>query len=89
MMKEKTAAVDEYKRKEQACIDKWESNPELVPEECMCTEDLDFDRLDPSSPLAKRFGEDQASLGLDRYSVGFDLPAQTAPPARQQQQVWW
>lgn len=73
-MAEKTAAVDEYKRMEQACMDKWESNPELVPEECMCTEDLDLDRLDPASPLAQRFGDAQASLGLDRYSVGFDLP---------------
>lgn len=40
----------------------------------MCPEYLDLDRLDPNSPLAKRLGEDQASLGLDRYSVGFDLP---------------
>lgn len=78
MMSEKAAAVNEYKRKEQACFDKWESNPELVPEECMCTEDLDLDRLDPASPLAQRFGDAQASLGLDRYSVGFDLPFPTS-----------
>ncbi|CAM9309716.1 unnamed protein product [Choristocarpus tenellus] len=57
---EKESAVDEYKRLEQACFDKWKDNPEEVPEECLCTPDYD--------------GEDQASVGLDRYSVGYDLP---------------
>lgn len=82
MMAEKDAAVDEYKRREQACQDKWEENPEVVPEECMCVEDTEAAAANPaqlSSPAeagaqATRFGEDQASLGLDRYSVGYDLP---------------
>ncbi|CAM9844664.1 unnamed protein product [Scytosiphon promiscuus] len=82
MMAEKDAAVDEYKRREQACQDKWEENPEVVPEECMCAEDMEEAAANPaqlSSPAeagarAIRFGEDQASLGLDRYSVGYDLP---------------
>lgn len=77
MMAEKDAAIDEYKRREQACQDKWSENPEVVPEECLCTEDLlegeSADRAQLSAPPA-RFGEDQASLGLDRYSVGYDLP---------------
>lgn len=75
MMAEKERAVDEYKRREQACQDKWVENPEVVPEECLCTEDLE-ESSNPaqlSSPPT-RFGEDQASLGLDRYSVGYDLP---------------
>lgn len=52
---------------------KWESNPELVPEECICAEDLDWDRAETLSS-SSNFGEEQASLGLDRYSVGYDLP---------------
>lgn len=75
MMAEKDRAVDEYKRMEQACQDKWVENPEVVPEECLCTEGLE-ETSNPaqlSSPPS-RFGEDQASLGLDRYSVGYDLP---------------
>lgn len=76
MMAEKDAAIDEYKRREQACQDKWEENPEVVPEECLCTDDFIEESANPaqlSAPPA-RFGEDQASLGLDRYSVGYDLP---------------
>lgn len=75
-MAEKDAAIDEYKRREQACQTKWEENPEVVPEECLCTEDLieeSANRAQLSAPPT-RFGEDQASLGLDRYSVGYDLP---------------
>lgn len=57
---------------------KWESNPELVPEECICAEDLDWDRFDTmESPSGANFGEEQASLGLDRFSVGYDLPLPT------------
>lgn len=76
MMAEKDAAIDEYKRREQACQDKWEENPEVVPEECMCTEDIMEDSANQAQLTAPpaRFGEDQASLGLDRYSVGYDLP---------------
>lgn len=82
MMSEKEAAIDEYKRREQACQEKWEENPEAVPEECWCTEDIIESSSNPaqlSSPPPPRFGEDQASLGLDRYSVGYDLPL---PPMR-------
>lgn len=82
MMSEKQAAIDEYKRREQACQDKWEENPEAVPEECWCTEDIieePSNAAQLSSPPPVRFGEDQASLGLDRYSVGYDLPL---PPMR-------
>lgn len=64
-------------KNKQACFDKWESNPELVPEECICAEDLDLEKLDlatAASSSSAPFGQDQASLGLDRYSVGYDLP---------------
>lgn len=44
-------------------------NPELVPEECLCEEDMQEVDVSPAP-----FGEAQASLGLDRYSVGYDLP---------------
>lgn len=58
----------------QACFDKWEKNPEVVPEECMCDEDWEEAR-------SERFGEAQASLGLDRYSVGYDLPLPSILPS--------
>lgn len=85
-MAEKDAAVSEYKRREEACHTKWEENPEAVPEECWCMEDLLEESDNPAQlsslpppPVSSRFGEDQASLGLDRYSVGYDLPL---PPMR-------
>lgn len=53
----------------QACYDKWEKNPELVPEECLLEDDMEEAEVSPAP-----FGEAQASLGLDRYSVGYDLP---------------
>ncbi|CAM9720721.1 unnamed protein product [Ectocarpus sp. 4 AP-2014] len=87
LMAEKDAAVNEYKRREEACHTKWEENPEAVPEECWCVEDLVEESDNPAQlssppppPVSSRFGEDQASLGLDRYSVGYDLPL---PPMRE------
>lgn len=72
----------------QACFDKWEENPEIVPEECMCAEDV------PENPeetvKGGRFGEAQASLGLDRYSVGYDLPLPSffeAVPVKEEEEV--
>lgn len=57
---------------------KWESNPELVPEECICAEDIDWDKVDLTADAgSSTLGDAQASLGLDRYSVGFDLPLPT------------
>ena len=51
-------------------MSKWEKNPEIVPEECYCDYDVDFG----AGAMSARSGEDQASLGLDPFSVGYDLP---------------
>lgn len=49
---------------------KWEANPELVPEECYLNYDVDVG----ADAMTGRVGNEQASLGLDRYTVGLDLP---------------
>lgn len=49
---------------------KWEANPELVPEECFLNYDVDVG----VDAMTGRVGNEQASLGLDRYTVGLDLP---------------